>query len=287
MKKSTHPLMQLLVMLAIALGMLLISSIISVPFLLTDASSRPVMLVVQSLTQLLTFLVPVVLMTVIYYRTSMREYYSLNFSGRYWYYALTGAVVTLLLLPAIDWLTTWNDSWNLGRVGELLRSVQNQTEGIMKDILSTDTVWGLIGNLLVVALIPAVSEEVFFRAGFQNLIQKWVKNPHVAIWITALIFSLAHGEVFSFMPRFVLGALLGYLYVYGGSLLPNMVAHFVNNAIVVVLYWLVARGVLDIDPEAPLALDWSLTVCCTVAALVLFVVTFLRGEKNIKMLKIG
>lgn len=279
MKKSTHPLMQLLVMLAMALGMLLISSIITAPMLLAGASSRPVILVVQSLTQLLTFLVPVVLMTVIYYRTSMREYYRLNFSGRYWYYALAGAVATLLLMPAIDWLTVWNDSWNLGRVGELLRNIQDATEGIVEEMVSTDTVGGLLGNLLVVALIPAVCEEVFFRAGIQNLLQRWVKNPHVAIWLTALIFSLGHGEVFAFMPRFVLGALLGYLYVYSGSLLPNMVAHFVNNALVVVIYWLVARGVLDIDPEAPLKVEWTLTALCTLAAIAVMAVTFFSRKK--------
>ncbi len=266
--------MQLLVMLAMALGMLLISSIITAPLMLIDATSRPIILVVQSLTQLLTFLVPVVLMTVIYYRTSMREYYRFNFSGRYWYYALAGAVATLLIIPANDWLTTWNGSWNLGRLGELLRTLQDATEGIVESMMSTDSVLGLLGNLLVVALIPAVCEEVFFRAGIQNLLQKWVKNPHLAIWLTAIIFSLGHGEVFSFMPRFVLGALLGYLYVYGGSLLPNMMAHFVNNTLVVVLYWLVARGVIDIDPEAPLQVDWALTALCTLAAVAVLAVTF-------------
>lgn len=271
--------MQLLVMLAIALGMLLIASILSAPLLLAGVS-RPMMLVDQSVTQLLTFLLPVVLMTIIYYRGSQGEYYRLDFSGRRWYYALAGIVVTLLLIPANDWLTTWNDSWNLGKVGEVLRSVQDSTEGMVEEMMSTDTVAGLLGNLLVVALIPAICEEVFFRAGIQNLMQKWMKNPHVAIWLTALIFSLVHGEIFSFMPRFVLGALLGYLYVYGGSLLPNMMAHFVNNALVVVLYWLVARGVLDIDPEAPLNLDWGLTVLCTVAAVVLFIVTFFRCNKQ-------
>lgn len=278
MKKSTHPLLQLLVMLAMALGMLLISSIITTPMILIDATSRPMILIAQSLTQLLTFLVPVVLMTVIYYRTSMREYLRLNFSGRHWYYALAGVVATLLIIPANDWLTTWNDSWNLGRIGALLRRLQDATEGVVESMMSTDTVWGLLGNLLVVALIPAVCEEVFFRAGIQNLLQKWVKNPHLAIWLTAIIFSLGHGEVFSFVPRFVLGALLGYLYVYGGSLLPNMMAHFVNNAILVVLYWLMARGVVDIDPEAPLQVDWALTALCTLAAIAVLAATFYRKK---------
>ena len=283
MKKSTHPLLQLLVMLAMALGMMLFATLISAPLLVVSGGSMSTtsLLVTQGLTQLLTFLVPVLLMTFIYYRGQQREFYRLDFSGRKWVYALAGVVVMLLFVPLNDRLGEWNDSWNLGRLGEMLRWLQDQTEGIVNQMLGTATVGGLLANLLVVALIPAVCEEVFFRAGIQNQLQRWIsadgRKPwgvHVAVWLTAIIFSLGHGELFSFMPRLVMGATLGYLYVYGGSILPNVLAHFANNAIVVVLYWLVARGVLDIDPEAPLHFSVILTSCCTFAALLLFVVVF-------------
>ena len=275
--------MQLLVMLALSLGMLLVASLPEVVLVAAgvDVMSRPAVMWIQAFTQLLTFLVPVLLMTLIYYRGRQREYYRLDFSGGKWYYALVGVVSLLLLMPAIDWLTVWNDSWNLGRVGEMLRSLQDVTEGLVEEMMSTTTVGGLLVNLLVVALIPAVCEEVFFRAGIQNLLQRWWGarpwGTHVAIWVTALVFSLAHGELFSFMPRFLMGALLGYLYVYSGSLLPNMLTHFFNNAFVVVAYWLVARGVLDIDPEAPLAVGALLTACCTLAAVAVLVVSL--GKK--------
>ena len=262
-------------MLAMALGMLLITS--TVLAVLTMAGVDVMSSTASILLTQVSFLLPVLLMTFIYYRGRQREYYRLDFSGPKWGNALAGVVVLLLLLPAIDWLTVWNDSWNLGRVGEMLRSVQDMTEGILKQMTDTSTVGGLLANLLLMALIPAVCEEMFFRAGMQNLLQRWFKNDHAAIWVTALIFSLAHGEVFAFMPRFLIGAMLGYLYVYGGSILPNILAHFVNNAIVVVVYWLVARGVLDIDPEAPLAVGETLTACCTLAAIAVFGVTF--GKK--------
>ena len=297
MKKSTHPLLQLLVMLAMALGLMLVATLVTAPLLILSkgSMSTSALLVTQAVTQLLTFLVPVLLMTIIYYRKEQREFYRLDFGGQKWLYALAGVVIMLLFIPANDWLTEWNDSWNLGRLGESLRFLQEQTEGIVKQMFDTDTVGGLLANLLVVALVPAVCEEVFFRAGIQNLLQRWIsadgRKPwgvHVAIWLTAIIFSLGHGEIFAFMPRLVMGVVLGYLYVFGGSLLPNMLAHFVNNALVVVLYWLVARGVLDIDPEAPLHVGLELTVCCTAAAVALFGVTFLRrhDESGNKRLKI-
>ena len=242
---------------------------------------------IQGITQMLSFLVPVALMVIIYYRGRQREFCRLDFSGQKWLYALAGVVITLLVVPLNDWLTQWNDTWDLGRLGELLRSLQEQTEGIVEQMMSSDTVGGLLANLLVVALIPAVCEEIFFRAGMQNLLQRWLsadgRKPwgvHLAIWLTAIVFSLVHGEIFSFMPRLVLGLILGYLYVYGDSVLPNMLAHFTNNALVVVLYWLVARGVLDIDPEASLQCSTELIVCCSVAVVMLFVVTFSKKLKT-------
>lgn len=283
MSKSTHPFMQLLVMVAMSLGMILIAGVITAPFILAgiDISSGPGMMIVETVSQLLMFALPVVLMTIIYYRGRQREYYRLDFSGRRWLTGLVGVVLLLLLMPLIEWLTMWNDTWDLGRVGELLRSMQDQTEAMVKEMMSATTVGGLLANLFVVALVPAICEELFFRAGIQNLLQRWWRNPHIAIWVTALIFSLVHGEIFSFMPRFLLGALLGYLYVYGRSLVPNMLVHFTNNAIAVICYWLVSRGVLDIDPDAPLDFGWLLTVCCTVAAVgVMWVTLFKKSDSK-------
>lgn len=283
MSKSTHPFMQLLVMVVMSLGMILIAGVITAPFILAgiDISSGPGMMIVETVSQLLMFALPVVLMTIIYYRGRQREYYRLDFSGRRWLTGLVGVVLLLLLMPLIEWLTMWNDTWDLGRVGELLRSMQDQTEAILKEMMSATTVGGLLANLFVVALVPAICEELFFRAGIQNLLQRWWRNPHIAIWVTALIFSLVHGEIFSFMPRFLLGALLGYLYVYGRSLVPNMLVHFTNNAIAVICYWLVSRGVLDIDPDAPLDFGWLLTVCCTVAAVgVMWVTLFKKSDSK-------
>ena len=289
MKKSTHPLMQLLVMLAMALGMMIVASLVTAPFMIRTLVSGGSMddmpassvLWMQGITQVLTFLVPVWLMTIIYYRGQQREYYRLDFGRQKWLYGLVGVVIMLLIIPVNDWLTEWNDSWNLGQLGQLMRELQDKTEALLGQMMEVDTVGGLLANLLVVALIPAVCEEVFFRAGFQNLLQRWLsadgRKPwgvHVAIWLTAIIFSLGHGEFFAFVPRLLMGATLGYLYVYSGSILPNMLAHFANNALVVLLYWLVARGVLDIDPEAPLHVAPLLTACCTLAAIALFVATF-------------
>ena len=289
MKKETHPFVQLLMMVLFSVGLLIVVSIPTgiLSYMGVDVNSRDNLFWIQTLSQLLSFALPVFLMTIIYYRGSQREYYRFDFRGRQWLNALTAMVILLLLMPAIDWLTVWNDSWDLGRVGTFLRSIQETTEGVMEQELATDTVGGLLGNLVMVALMPAFCEELFFRAGIQNLLQRWWSRgkgcnvgTHIAVWVTAIIFSLGHGEIFSFMPRFLMGLLLGYLYIYSGSLMVNMVAHFFNNAMVVLVYWFVNRGVLDMDPEAPLALGWPVVLCCSLAAVTLFVVTFVKRLKT-------
>ena len=77
-----------------------------------------------------------------------------------------------------------------------------------------------------------------------------------------------------------MGAVLGYLYIYSRSILVNSAVHFFNNAFVVVAYWLSAQGIVDFDPEAPLAVDATLTACCTLAACGIFYATFVISSKK-------
>ncbi len=274
--------MQLLVLLFVMLGCFLLSTIIIAILTFTgvDVQSQSFLLWTQSLTSILIFIVPTLIMVALYYRKDASQFLRLRFDSRSWLMALVGIVVVLLIIPLIEWLTEWNDSWNLGSIGEMLRQMQESSERVLQKLVKGDSIGTLLANLLVIAILPAICEEMFFRGGIQNLLHRWVRNPHVAIWLTATIFSLGHGELFSFMPRFVLGALLGYLYVYGGSMVINIAAHFFNNALVVILYWLVARGYLDIDPEAPLGFTPIIIVCCSLAAIGIMWVTFF--DKKVK-----
>lgn len=82
------------------------------------------------------------------------------------------------------------------------------------------------------------------------------KNPHVAIWIAAFIFSAIHFQFFGFVPRMLLGALFGYLYYWSGNLWIPMLAHFFNNGIQIVAMYYVNNKILDIDPEVETAAPW-------------------------------
>ena len=94
---------------------------------------------------------------------------------------------------------------------------------------------GLILNLLIIAVVAGLGEELFFRGCLQQIIQKIVKNQHFAVWIAAIVFSAMHFQFYGFIPRVLLGAVLGYMFVWSGTIWVPVVVHTVNNVIGVVL----------------------------------------------------
>lgn len=286
MNRTTHPFLQLLILFAVSFGLMGVTSMVGAvfPFLGVDVQSPFNLLILQAFMQIVSFVGPVALLVWLYHRDEVQPFLRLDFSRCAWLLALAGLVAWGLLMPLMEWSGVWNEGWHFPSpfepVEQLLRKIGELSQSLMERLLSGAGVGTLLGNLLVIAVLPAVTEELFFRAGMQNLMLRWVKNPHVAIWVTAAVFSLFHGEVFAFVPRLIMGAVLGYLYFGSNSLVPNMVAHFFNNAMVVVLYWLIARGVLDIDPQAPMAAAWPITIGCTVAAMAVMYICF---GKNLKI----
>ncbi|MBO7460864.1 MAG: CPBP family intramembrane metalloprotease, partial [Bacteroidales bacterium] len=131
-------------------------------------------------------------------------------------------------------------------IEEQLRNTQKQSEEIIKTFISQGS---LCSSLLIIAALAAVSEELLFRSVIQKALIKLFKNAHVAIVVTAFVFSAVHMDFFGFFPRFILGIMLGYMFWMSGSILPSMLMHFVNNATIVMLYYLNTRGFSDIDAE--------------------------------------
>ena len=101
-------------------------------------------------------------------------------------------------------------------------------------------------SLIVIALLPAVFEETFFRGGMQNLFTRWFKGPWIAIIFTGIIFSLVHLSYYGFLVRFALGIALGLIFYYSGSLWLNILCHFLFNGIqVTILYVMTVGGIKD------------------------------------------
>src|SRR6185503_19605094 len=104
-------------------------------------------------------------------------------------------------------------------------------------MLKRNTVQDLVLNLVLVAVFAGVGEELFFRGVLQRIFIKLFKNAWVGIIITAIIFSAIHLQFYGFIPRFILGVLLGLIYWYSGSLWPAIIAHFAYDALAVVIVY--------------------------------------------------
>jgi membrane protease YdiL (CAAX protease family) len=130
-----------------------------------------------------------------------------------------------------------------------MKAREEEAQQLTDAFLVTDRVGGFLFNLLMIAVVAAIGEELIFRGILVRLFKEWTNNVHVAVFLPALIFSALHLQFYGFLPRLVLGIFLGYLFVWTGSLRVPIIIHFLNNAFAVVLAFLDSRGILQIDVE--------------------------------------
>ncbi len=237
-------------------------------------------ILVTGLVQVVTFFGAALLFAMLYHGKAIK-YLKICGSRNKWGLGLLAIMITLLLLPLVDQLTIWNEGIHFGTMEEKLRSLAEMNQKAVEKMFSLTTTGDFLLQLLVVALVPAVCEEAFFRGALQQVLHGCLKNAHVAIFVTALIFSLAHGDLYGFVPRFFLGMMLGYLFWMSGSLLVNICAHFFNNALVVLMYYLHHRGVVLFDPSEPFGFPAWLVTICAMAAAGLFYLYFVKRSVNI------
>ena len=158
----------------------------------------------------------------------------------------------LLFIPIINFLAIWNEGLHLptflSEVEQWMRASEAKSASIMEYFLIMDSYGSLVVNIVVIALIPAIGEELLFRGVIQRQLFKWKNNPHFAIWLSALLFSTLHVQFLGFFPRFLIGGFFGYLFFWSGSIWLPIITHFTNNALAVLL--LFYSSSLGIDMEA-------------------------------------
>ncbi len=136
---------------------------------------------------------------------------------------------------------------SLASVENYFRDAEDSALKINEIFLSVNTLKGLMFNLLLVALFAAISEELIFRGIIQKMLLQKVKKVHLAIWLTAFIFSAFHMQFFGFIPRLILGALLGYSFYWSNSIWVPILMHFTNNASAVIADYLFRNKHTSID----------------------------------------
>jgi membrane protease YdiL (CAAX protease family) len=164
---------------------------------------------------------------------------------------LLAFLIQICLLPFNGWLQEINANMKLPSILSDLESVLKGMEESMaeltKFITNFDEIWELVLAVLVIGVIAGIGEELLFRGLVQRKIYLATHNPHIAIWISAIIFSAIHFQFYGFLPRMFLGAMFGYFYFYSGNLWIPICAHIFNNSLAVFMMYLV--NLKKISPE--------------------------------------
>jgi uncharacterized protein len=162
-------------------------------------------------------------------------------------FIMFGAILFNSLI--IDWNANIHLPESLGKIEEFFKETENQRMVMTKFLTDFDSHFEFAIGILVIGLLAGFGEEFFFRGLIQPKMQIYTRNGHLAVWLTAFIFSAIHIQFYGFFPRMLLGAVFGYLYLYSGSLVYPIIAHILNNSFTLVLIYMGKLGKIEFDIE--------------------------------------
>ena len=192
--------------------------------------------------------------------------------------------IVISAIPLINCLVALNGMMrlpeSLSGLEQLLQQMEEQAERMLRGFLTykNGAWWVLVLNIVLLAILPAVGEELTFR----GVLQSFFSSKHVAVWVTAFIFSFVHFQFYGFLARLLLGAMLGYALAWSGKIGYSMIMHATNNALSVLVFylgtcvWHIAQS--DIDALGT-GQTWWLTAVCTPVMLVLLYIFYRRAVK--------
>lgn len=202
----------------------------------------------QGVASIFMFVVPPIVYYYITRKENRMQALGLRRLSSPWWLIIVAVALIFVSIPVTTTLTTWNEGMHLGGafsgIEKWMKELEETAQALTDKMTNVDTIGGLLLNLLVIALIPAVGEEMTFRGVIQQSLTRRM-NPHIAIILSAAIFSFFHFQFFGFFPRLFLGILLGYMFYITGSLWTSILMHFVNNGAAVTLYYLGNIGVIE------------------------------------------
>jgi len=148
-------------------------------------------------------------------------------------YLILVAFLFFSFLPLLNLVATLNAEMHLpewmSSVEEWMRNSEDNAAEMTKAFLKMNGLADLLFNILLIGILPAIGEELIFRGIIQQVINKGKNNYHIGIWVSAILFSALHFQFYGFLPRLLLGALFGYLFVWSRNLWVPIFAHFLNN----------------------------------------------------------
>lgn len=191
-------------------------------------------------------------------------------------------ILQMAFLPFNSYLAGINENIRLpaglSELENVLKEMERAAAEITEFLAKSDTFPQLFMNILVIGVIAGIGEELVFRGIVLRKLLKGLNNEHVAVWLSAIIFSAIHFQFYGFFPRMMLGALFGYLYVWTGNIGIPIAAHIFNNTVAVILFHLIHKGVVSPELEKMDSIPMPWVVASTLVFIVLLY-TFYRQQR--------
>ena len=197
--------------------------------------SKPLLTISIVLQDLLVFIIPAFI-TARFITSKPLSFLKLNVTP-HWRDILFVLLLLAISMPAMNYIVYLNEQLSLpdslSAIEQWMRTTEDAAKAVTDSFLTGNTLLGLLGCVLLLGVLTGLSEEMLFRGALQGtLIES--RNVHFSIWLTAFVFSVLHFQFFGFVPRMLLGAIFGYLLVWTGSLWVPVIAHALNNSVVVI-----------------------------------------------------
>ncbi len=159
-------------------------------------------------------------------------------------------ILVLIVMPANSWIMEMNQNFPFpDGFKQWALTKENSLKELTKFLTDLNGFGEISVGFLVIAIIPAIGEELIFRGIVQRKLQIIFSNPHIGIVLAGILFSAIHIQFYGFFPRMALGVLFGYLYFYSGNIFLPIFAHFVNNGFTLLMVLLSNKGLIDFDIE--------------------------------------
>ena len=195
-------------------------------------------------------------------------------------------LIMLMVMPFLSFTIDINSKLILpefmSAIEEWMKQSEEQSMLLISSFLKMDNFLDFLFIFLLVAILPAVGEELLFRGVLQKLFIKWTKKYHLGIWVTAILFSALHMQFYGFLPRLILGVMFGYLFFWSKSLWLPIIAHLLNNGSVVIAAYINPNSINDSEPFSSsenTLLSISLIIISFITTTFLLL-TFKKTQKN-------
>lgn len=162
-------------------------------------------------------------------------------------------ILMISFLPFNEFFIRMNEGMELPKsmdgIQNWMKKSEESAAKLTQFLMDFTSIPQLLIAFIVIGCFAGIGEELIFRGILQNLLHKKFQNHHTAIWISAIIFSAIHMQFFGFLPRMLLGAVFGYIYVWTGNLWVPIIAHIANNGFIVIMMYLSKIGAIKVDIE--------------------------------------